>query len=93
MAAPWLTSTHNTVVAAPVELTDVMPTIASLAGVAMPTNDTVPVEGTSLVPLMVGDDGGGDRFALTQFPRCVGGLAHLFPRDHTAILAYVLPPI
>merc|ERR550514_732702 len=51
-----------------------MPTLIELAtppGVAVPTG----VEGTSLVPLMMGRRGaaveGGKRAVLTQFPRCV----------------------
>ena len=56
-----------------VELVDVYRTVLELAGsVPLPTADTYPIEGTSLVPLLRG--GGGARWkpkpALTMYPRC-----------------------
>ena len=69
-----------------VELQDVYPTVAALAGLALPRGEAPPVAGRSLLPLVVGTDGaagpgngggrgaGGaprDRVAFSQYPRHV----------------------
>ena len=53
LAVPWLPQSHGKRTSAPVELVDVYPTLIDLAGVAPPANDSFPLAGTSLVPLLL----------------------------------------
>ena len=74
--APWL-APHATRVAELVELVDLYPTIAELAGLDLSPHETL--DGVSLVPLLGGrrkDDGGDDgvwteKAAFSQYPRRV----------------------
>ena len=80
--APWLTGGAGTRSSALVELVDILPTAAALAGVSLPPAETF--DGVSLVPLLNGSDsgGGGDSgggsewwapkpAAFSQYPRRV----------------------
>jgi hypothetical protein len=72
-----------------------MPTLAELAGLRMPAHEPVPLDGASLVPLMVhASEGAGDgsteavgpakqQLALTQFPRCLKVWGHGVPRNQS----------
>ena len=53
LSVPWLPAAHGRRAAAPVELVDVMPTLLDLAGVPPPSNDSFPLEGVSLLPLLL----------------------------------------
>jgi hypothetical protein len=55
-----------------VELVDVYSTLCGLLAVPLPSHDTYPVEGTSMVPLLQDPTGGGwgKSIGLTQYPRC-----------------------
>ena len=69
--APWLTQMVGKRSQEIVELVDIYRTVLDLAGgVPEPTEDTLPIEGKSLAPLL----GGGGRWepkpALTMYPRC-----------------------
>jgi hypothetical protein len=91
---PWIAA--NTVqVHSLVELVDVMPSLAELAGLHMPANEPVPLDGVSLVPLMVAAAAGEEvtaataawalaqQQALTQFPRCLKIWGHGVPRNQS----------
>ena len=54
-----------------VELQDVYPTVAALAGLALPRGEVPPVAGRSLLPLVVGANGARDPMAFSQYPRHV----------------------
>ena len=55
-----------------VELQDVYPTVAALAGLALPRGESPPVAGRSLLPLVVGANGAPrDPVAFSQYPRHV----------------------
>lgn len=56
--------TPGTVVTAPVQGIDIMPTVLDLLGLPVPPT----VEGRSLVPLLTGASDGGDREAISQTP-------------------------
>ena len=65
--APWLPASVGRRTDALVELSDLFPTIAELAGVPLPEGETL--DGASLVPAMQG--GAGPRpHALSVYPRC-----------------------
>ena len=67
--APWL-HTGGVHSRALVELVDIYPTIADALGVALP-NDSVPIDGTSLVPVLCAPErAAGKAQALSLFPRC-----------------------
>jgi hypothetical protein len=76
---PWLADIH-TAVSTIVELVDVMPTLAELASLSLPSTEPLPLDGTSLAPLMrpggpaAADGDAADAVGLTQFPRCVYGI-------------------
>lgn len=53
LAVPWLPSSHGARSAAPVELVDIYPTLIDLAGIPPPANDSFPLAGESLVPLLL----------------------------------------
>jgi len=55
----------------PVELVDVYKTLAELAGLELPSGETI--DGDSMVHLMEGGGGEGDDMAFSQFPRCLNG--------------------
>jgi len=79
--APWIEGASSMRTKALAELVDVYPTIADLAGVALPTGDDLPLDGVSLGPVL--KSGGtvlGRAAALSVFGRC--------PRtaDNTAFL-------
>jgi iduronate 2-sulfatase len=67
----WTTGAST--VTAPVELVDVYRTLADLAGLEVPANESAAVDGVSLRPLMEGV-GGEERLAFSQFPRCADGV-------------------
>jgi iduronate 2-sulfatase len=64
--APWLSSGARA--AGLVELVDLAPTIAELAGVSLPTNET-PFEGISLVPMLKNPKAEVKQAAFSQYPR------------------------
>lgn len=71
IAAPWLQAGHGKAAAAIVELVDVYPTLAALAGVPLPRDEPVPLAGLSLAGLLTDPQGAGPKaVALSQFPRC-----------------------
>eukprot|EP01079_Euglenida_sp_SAG-EU17-18_P009087 gene9087-1633_t len=68
---PWVAQSVGRRVRSFVELVDIYQTVADLAGVPLPSSDSVPFDGTSLRPLLEGPDGATIRpYALSQFPRC-----------------------
>lgn len=71
--APWLASAKNARSDALVELVDVMPTIADLAGVSPPGVGETPLDGVSLVPILAGTAPNGTvkSAAFSQYPRRV----------------------
>ena len=78
LSVPWMSGSHGRRAAAPVELVDVMPTLLELGGVAPPQNDTFPLAGTSIVPLLADPSLPAlpnRAFARSTYPRCprVGG--------------------
>eukprot|EP01044_Picomonas_judraskeda_P001682 COSAG03_NODE_106_length_12644_cov_262.577840_7_plen_287_part_00 len=74
---PWLADKHTRLISI-VELVDVAPTLFELASLSLPSTEPVPLDGKSLVPLMVSGgssaDAQSDFVAMTQFPRCVFGV-------------------
>ena len=60
--------------AAIVELVDVLPTIAALAGLTLPVNESF--DGVSRVPLLLGEGGDDDAAAFSQYPRRVKDAAN-----------------
>ena len=90
IVAPWLAGGGRVPRSdALVELTDVYPTIAALAGLPLPTGET-PLDGTSLVPLMQGGRLQRPAAAFSQYPRrvrnesapwCDNGILHTDRRD------------
>jgi hypothetical protein len=72
MRTPWIASSVGQRSRALVELVDVYQTVTDLVGVALPTDDSVPFDGTSLRPLLESPATAAVRlFALSTFPRCV----------------------
>ena len=79
--APWLGAAHaGSRFRELVELVDVYPTVAELAGVPLPTGESYPFDGRSLAPLLAGaapgHQGGQQAYApraaaLQVFPRCL----------------------
>ena len=71
MRVPWLAASLGTRTASIVELVDVYVTLCDLMGVPLP-DDTYPIEGTSMVPLLQDPSGSGwsKTVGLTQYPRC-----------------------
>ena len=61
--APWLPRRARS--AAIVELVDVLPTIAALAGLTLPVNESF--DGVSRVPLLLGDESDDDAAAFSQY--------------------------
>ena len=72
MRVPWLPASLGKRTASIVELVDIYTTLCDLMGVPLPSNDTYPVEGTSMVPLLQDPTGTGwtKVVGLTQYPRC-----------------------
>jgi hypothetical protein len=73
LAVPWLPQSHGQRAAAPVELVDVMPTLLDLAGVSPPPGDSLPLDGESLVPLLLDPTRPalpGRSVARSTYPRC-----------------------
>lgn len=72
MRVPWLKFGRNgTRSRALVELVDVYKTVADVMGVSLPKEDTHPVEGASMKPLLESDPNDwGKTMALTMYPRC-----------------------
>lgn len=81
--APWLHNSAGKRSQELVELVDVYRTVLDLANVSLPSNDTYPVEGVSLAPLLGAGEGEGEegegsggrarwqsKVALTMYPRC-----------------------
>ncbi|GMI15771.1 hypothetical protein TrVE_jg4338 [Triparma verrucosa] len=58
---------------APVELVDVYRTVADLANLQIPANESSSIDGESLLPLMQGMKDDEVRMAFSQFPRCLDG--------------------
>ena len=71
--APWLPRRAPRS-AAIVELVDVLPTIAALAGLTLPVNESF--DGVSRVPLLLGEGGDDDAAAFSQYPRRVKDAAN-----------------
>ncbi len=70
ISVPWEPSTHGTRSSELAELVDIMPTLADLAGISTPSKigDRLwPIEGTSLVPALKGDNVKSAAFSL--YPR------------------------
>ena len=86
LAVPWLPQSHGRRTAALVELVDVYPTLIDLAGVAPPANDSFPLAGTSLVPLLL-DPAlphlPNRTVARSTYPRCPRISGHVY--DDTCI--------
>ena len=68
--APWIAASVGASSRALVELVDIYPTVLDLLGVPLPTGDSVPVDGTSLRPLLEDPKAKGKALALSTFPRC-----------------------
>lgn len=64
---PWLADSQGQHTTALTELVDVFPTLAELAGLQMPTNETF--DGQSLVPILQGSQPSVRQYAFSQFPR------------------------
>jgi len=72
--APWAAGSAGTVVSDVVQLVDVFPTMAELAGVPAPAS--YGLDGASLAPYVVGSGGNGSQWALSVYPRCPAHLAN-----------------
>jgi arylsulfatase A-like enzyme len=72
MRVPWMKASLGQRTAAIVELVDVYATLCDLMAVPLPSHDTYPVEGTSMVPLLQDPTGSGwdKTVGLTVYPRC-----------------------
>jgi len=78
--APWIAASVGKRVAGLVELVDLLPSIAELAGVVLPADETF--DGVSFVPLLLSGGGGGGSAnanakaaAFTQYPRKVENMS------------------
>lgn len=81
--APWIgPSAIGTRSSALVELVDVMPTIADLAGVGVPAGEIL--DGVSLVPLLANTTPSVKGAAFSQYPRKVTNASE--PWDHNSII-------
>lgn len=69
---PWLPASHGARSRALVELVDLFPTACELMGLPLPTADAVPLDGTSLRPLLEAPTTAHHpkQVALSVFPRC-----------------------
>lgn len=67
--APWLDQSSAARSASLVELVDLLPTMAELAGVPLPTNETF--DGVSLLPLLTQRGAVTKDFVFSQYPRRV----------------------
>ena len=72
--APWVAGSAGRRTAAPVELTDLFPTLAELAGVPLPPGEVL--DGASLAPLVRGAAAGPRDAALSVYPRCPADVAN-----------------
>ena len=89
MRVPWMAaSLGGKRTAALVELVDLYRTLCELLAVPLPSDDTHPVEGTSLVPLLQDPSGAGwgKRVALTQYPRCPRNLDPRMDWQHNSCI-------
>ena len=69
--APWLAKGVGTRSGELVELVDLYRTILDVAGAPEPATDSVPIEGTSMAPLLGGGGEWKAKPALTMYPRCM----------------------
>ena len=53
LAVPWIPVSHGARTSAPVELVDIYPTLIDLLCVPPPTNDSLPLAGETLMPLLL----------------------------------------
>jgi len=72
--APWAAGSAGTVVSDVVQLVDVFPTMAELAGVPVPAS--YGLDGASLAPYVIGSGDNGSQWALSVYPRCPAHLAN-----------------
>ena len=70
---PWAPQSAGRVVSAPVELVDLFPTLAGLAGVDVgyTSHESQPLDGRDLSPLFFGGAGDDTHVARSVYPRCV----------------------
>ena len=69
MRVPWIAQSAGRKSRALVELVDIYRTVCDVMGVPLP-NDTVPIDGTSLKPIITGERQRVKPYALSTFPRC-----------------------
>ena len=70
---PWAPQSAGRVVSAPVELVELFPTLAGLAGVDIgyTSHESQPLDGRDLSPLFFGGAGDDTHVARSVYPRCV----------------------
>ena len=72
MRVPWLPASHGQRSRALVELVDIYPTLCDLMGLPPPDDDTLPLDGISLRPVLEAPSrtAAFKPYALSTFPRC-----------------------